>query len=191
MTSEVSEGRSGNTLSTHGPATISPSSDAFSHNHPDFQPNTTPQTQPQASKRQLSNNNTSTPVVSRKRERSSLQNKSSKGAFEIYCNETRPRFASENRKEISDGTFDLEAALVRGWGNLETSQKNEYRHKYEKVKNSMDNNRSSYPSVASRQQDNDSQPAEEGDDEDIEMPDSISTPIVIPEISGFTPVNRV
>ncbi|RKF62113.1 putative hmg box protein [Erysiphe neolycopersici] len=191
MNSEISEGRSGNNLSTHDPATISPSPDAISHTHPDSHPNATPQAQPQALKRQLSNNNTSTPVISRKRERSSLQNKASRGAFEIYCNETRPRFAGENKKEISDGSFDLEAALVRGWGNLETVQKNEYRQKYEKVKNSMDNNRSTHHNAAPRQQDNDSQLAEEGDDEDIEMPDGISTPTVIPEISGFTPVNRV
>ncbi|POS84735.1 hypothetical protein EPUL_002083 [Erysiphe pulchra] len=191
LNTEINEGRPGNTFTTHGPATISPSSDAFSHTHPDSHQNATPQAQPQASKRQLSNNDTSTPVISRKRERSSLQNKSSKGAFEIYCNETRPRFASENRKEISDGSFDLEAALVRGWGNLETSQKNEYRIKHEKVKNSIDNSRSTYQSVAPRQQDNDSQLAEDGDDEDIEMPDTISTPIIKHEISGFTPVNRI
>ncbi|KHJ36345.1 putative hmg box protein [Erysiphe necator] len=190
MNPEVSESRSANIVSTQGPATVSPSSDAFSHTHPESLQNATPQAHSQLSKRQLSNNDTSTPTISRKRERASSQNKSIKGAFEIYCNETRSFFASENRKEISDGSFNLEAALVRSWGNLETSQKNEYRLKYEKAKNSVDKTRTVHEKGTLKQE-GDSHLVEEGDDDDTEMPDNVNTPVVIPEISGFTPVNRV
>ncbi|KAI6716150.1 HMG box protein [Diplocarpon mali] len=179
----------GSTFIQQGPGTISPSSDAFSHNHPELFRNMTPQSQP-ASKRSHPSNGTyvaatpsSVPAVS--------QTRRPRNAFDLYCNETRPLIAGDSRSETHDTTSDVEAALARGWNALEPDKKDMFTQRYDQIKRAAEvDKEAGIGGGGARKIVHDAElrnPDEAG--EDTEMAD-ISTPAVTESAGGFTAVNR-
>ncbi|CAL3970847.1 unnamed protein product [Diplocarpon coronariae] len=179
----------GSTFIQQGPGTISPSSDAFSHNHPELFRNMTPQSQP-ASKRSHPSNGTyvtaapsSVPAVS--------QTRRPRNAFDLYCNETRPLIAGDSRSETHDTTSDVEAALARGWNALEPDKKDMFTQRYDQIKRAAEvDKEAGIGGGGARKIAHDAElrnPDEAG--EDTEMADT-STPAVTESAGGFTAVNR-
>ncbi|KAI1654444.1 hypothetical protein F4813DRAFT_370884 [Daldinia decipiens] len=52
-------------------------------------------------------------------------------AFEIYCNDTRPVLQAQNKEKIAAGEFRLEEELARGWKDLAEKEKEEFQVRYE------------------------------------------------------------
>ncbi|KAI1484994.1 hypothetical protein F5X96DRAFT_661840 [Biscogniauxia mediterranea] len=88
--------------------TLSPSSDAFSHSQIDSQKD-----------QSRGSNGAAKPP------------KRPSNAFEIYCNDTRPRLQAEHKDEIAAGEFRLEEELARGWKDLPEKEKEEFQSRYE------------------------------------------------------------
>ncbi|CAJ2505990.1 Uu.00g001200.m01.CDS01 [Anthostomella pinea] len=95
------------TFINHNPATLSPSSDAFSHSQMDSQ----------RDHGRAANGAAKPP-------------KRPSNAFEIYCNDNRPILAAENREKIAAGEFRLEEELARGWKDLPESEREEFAVRY-------------------------------------------------------------
>ncbi|KAI1003919.1 hypothetical protein K3495_g4291 [Podosphaera aphanis] len=177
-TGEVPAGKS----TRQGPAAVSPSSDSFSHINSESRPNLDTQTQSQPSKRQSQNSETrATPGTSNAVSTSDVTPKS---ARDVYRNEARPRLAIEHRNEIAEGSYDIEAALSKGWSSLDAKKKEGYIQKFQRIMRDVDAERDAASSGTSKQS------YVYGDEEDVEMADETSVPTVVPEFSGFTPVNR-
>ncbi|KAI0851643.1 hypothetical protein F5Y00DRAFT_228817 [Daldinia vernicosa] len=52
-------------------------------------------------------------------------------AFEIYCNDTRPVLQAQHKEKIAAGEFRLEEELARGWKDLPEKEKEEFQVRYE------------------------------------------------------------
>lgn len=80
--------------------------------------------------------------------------------------------------------------MLKNWGKLDSSKKNDYILKYERIKNAQNGNKDAGSTSITPQSYNYGRSAEEVEEEDTEMLDSIEPPASVPGISGFTPVNR-
>ncbi|KAG9237007.1 putative HMG box-containing protein C10F6.08c [Amylocarpus encephaloides] len=191
----LGEASAGSTFIQQGPVTLSPSSDAFSHTLPESTAvrNSTPQAV--ASKRLLATNGVAT-IASGP---ASTPPRKIKSAFDSYCNESRSLLQTNNRRALADGTFDIEEALARGWRDLGEEQKLEHQKRYDEVKKSVSNEKSSGPAPAAPKQtvfDSESRPAStaptaDEPDEDVEMADDgDEPPQAAAAEAGFTAVNR-
>ncbi|CAD6505383.1 BgTH12-00874, partial [Blumeria graminis f. sp. triticale] len=190
MNNDATEAQTRSICAGQGQTTMSPPSDAVSNTFPDPRRNSTPQTQSQPSKRQLLSNGTnrsSGPSIF-------LSNQSRQhdpnNAFEVYNNELRPNLENEHRKEILEGSYDLEAALLMGWNALGPKKKNEYKQKLDIIKQALDADEDTVRGGTPRLASPHLQRVEEVEENDVEMADDVSTPVPAPEISGFTAVNR-
>ncbi|TVY92066.1 hypothetical protein LAWI1_G003062 [Lachnellula willkommii] len=176
----LGEASAGSAFIQQGPNTLSPSSDAFSHTHPDPVRNSTPNSQiPKRLLPTVSNvNGTPTPA-------GSSHQKRPKTAWDLFCSEMRPIVHKNNQQAIVDGAFDVEGALARAWRELPEPEKQEYQIRIEAAKKQ---NAEATP-IAPRQAIFDAESragstVATADDEDVEMGDEIAVE------SGFTPVNR-
>jgi hypothetical protein len=191
LTTDIGDGRPGTAFIQQGPVTLSPSSDAFSHTHPDPSQslrNSTPQAQ--VSKRQLPSNGTHVTPISNSTSTPS-QPRRPKNAFDLYCNETRPVLASEHRKEIAEGTYNVEQVLATGWSGLDATSKADFSQRYEQLKRQAEVEKEASNSSGPRQAVFDAEPRHA--DEDVEMGDDVedaATPSAVGESGGFTAVNR-
>ncbi|PMD40534.1 hypothetical protein L207DRAFT_512005 [Hyaloscypha variabilis F] len=184
LTSDVGDGRPGTAFIQQGPVTLSPSSDAFSHTHPDVLRNSTPQAQANPSKRHLPANGTSASPATFSASTPS-QPRRIKSGFDLYCHETRPLLAGEHKKEIADGTYNIEGGLAAGWSSLDEPTKSNFLQRFEAMKKQIDADKATGP----RQTVFDAAPGHI--DEDIEMGDTdVGTPSAAGESGGFTAVNR-
>ncbi|KAL5322580.1 hypothetical protein ACEPPN_010553 [Leptodophora sp. 'Broadleaf-Isolate-01'] len=194
LATELSEGRPGSHFIQQGPATLSPSSEAFSHTqtthtHPDPLRNSTPQAQNIAPKRSLPTNGTYAAAGP-----SSVpsQPRLPKNVFEFYCNETRPILESEHQKEIAEDNFNIEGVLATGWSSLDSDKREQFTQRFEQLKRTTDSEKevnvlagATVPTVL----DGETRPAEDAD-QDTEMADDTGTPGGTAEVGGFTAVNR-
>lgn len=179
----MGDGRPGSAFIQQGPVTLSPSSDAFSHTHPDPLRNSTPRAQ--SAKRQLPSNGTHpTPIPSNLNATPSHPRRP-KNAFDLYCNETSPALAEQYKDEIVAGTYNVEAALAQGWSTLDPEKKAECSQRFEQTKRATELEKEGgggLPRTAVFDA-----PADDGD-EDVEMGDEAGTPAT--EAGGFTAVNQ-
>ncbi|TVY42009.1 hypothetical protein LSUB1_G002092, partial [Lachnellula subtilissima] len=175
----LGEASAGSAFIQQGPNTLSPSSDAFSHTHPEPVRNSTPQHLPKRLLSTVSNvNGTPTPA-------GSSQQKPPKNAWDLFCSEMNPIMQKNNQQAIVDGAFDVEGALARAWRELPEPEKQEYQIRIEAAKKQ---NVEATP-IAPRQAIFDAESragstVATADDEDVEMGDEIAVE------SGFTAVNR-
>jgi non-histone protein 10 len=189
--SNLGDGSTGSAFIQQGPVTLSPSSDAFSHTHPDPSQTirtSTPQAQTQTTKRQLPNGHkyAAPGHVPPK----SSPERAPKNAFDLYCKDMRSVLAERHTKEITDGSFDIEGALARGWSALDEEGRGEFLRKFEQAKKAAEvekeagagggGARQTLFDAGSRNADEDVEMAEEGD--------GVDTPSG--EGGGFTAVNR-
>jgi non-histone protein 10 len=187
--SSLGDGTAGSAFIQQGPVTLSPSSDAFSHTHPDPSQTirtSTPQAQTQTSKRQLPNGHKYTAPGPPK---SNLE-RAPKNAFDLYCKDMRSVLAEKHTKEIADDSFEIEGALARGWNALDEDGQGEFLRKFEQVKKAAEVEKEvgagggragqTLFDGGSRNADEDVEMAEEGDD--VDTPSG--------EGGGFTAVNR-
>ncbi len=192
LTTDLGDGRPGSTFIQQGPVTLSPSSDAFSHTHPDSTQfrNSTPQSTAAGhapNKRSLPANGTLATIGGSS---SSTPARRPKNAFDLYCNETRPVLQSEHRQDIADKSFDLEASLARGWSTLDKEAKKEFTQRYEQLKQLAESEKNVGGSIPKQGvPSGEHEHVVEEADEDVEMVDEAGTPSV-PEAGGFTAVNR-
>ncbi|KAH8672059.1 putative HMG box-containing protein C10F6.08c [Tricladium varicosporioides] len=188
----LGEASAGTAFIQQGPITLSPSSDAFSHTHPDPNVrNSTPQAQ---GKRLLpSTSNGPAPAASTS---VGAPPKKPKSAFDIYCNDMRSILAVQNRKAIADGTFDMDAALARTWQNLADEQRDEFVQRFEQEKKQPGEKEPSVQAAVPRQAvfDGESRGGSTvatADDEDVEMTSDGEGKTQPPAAAGgFTAVNR-
>ncbi|CZT48674.1 uncharacterized protein RSE6_09410 [Rhynchosporium secalis] len=179
--------RPGSHFTQQGPGTMSPSSEAFSHTHPDHFRNSTPQAQNIAPKRSVPTNGNAGPSANS----APSQLRRPKNAFELYCNETRPVLESEHQKEIAEGEFNMDGLLAAGWSSLDSDKKEHFSQAFEQTKRGTDLEKeaevgggaiatalSGQPRVATEA------------DEDTEMADDAGTTRETVEVGGFTAVNR-
>jgi non-histone protein 10 len=170
---------------------VSPSSDAFSHTHLDS--NTVRNSTPQAiaQKRMLPTNGAvgpslGTPVPTPRKP---------KNPFELYCSDHRSRLMELNSKGISQGTYDVDVELGRGWRDLNDEQKSDYQARFDKVKKGVSDKAPAAALPRPTALDAESRPASttataDDADEDVDMAeDGDETPSVVPAASGFTAVN--
>ncbi|PMD18316.1 hypothetical protein NA56DRAFT_577395 [Hyaloscypha hepaticicola] len=187
LNSDIGDGRPGTAFIQQGPVTLSPSSDAFSHTHPDVLRNSTPQAQVQTSKRELPSNGTHpTPSMSAS---TPSQPRRLKSVFELYCKETRPLLAVEHKKEILAGTYDIDNVLAQGWSSLDQPTRDDFLQRFDYLKKQVEAEKEA-GSVGPRQTVFDVAPSHA--DEDVEMAEDATdagTPSVAGE-GGFTAVNR-
>lgn len=191
----MGDGRPGAAFIQQGPVTLSPSSDAFSHTHPDgSQPlrNSTPQAQiqPHSSKRHLATNGTVAGPTSNLASTPS-QARRPKNAFDLYCNESRPILATEHQKEIAEGTYNIEQALAAGWSSLDAVRKADFMTRNEQLKRAAETEKDTGGSSSGPRQT--VFDAEKRVDEDVEMgedAEEAGTPSAAGELGGFTAVNR-
>ncbi|KAF4638061.1 hypothetical protein G7Y89_g17 [Cudoniella acicularis] len=191
----LGEAAAGSAFIQQGPVTLSPSSDAFSHTHPD--PNTARNSTPQAqtSKRLLPTNSngpasTLAPTNAPARK--------VKSAFELYARELGDVLTISHRKEIADKTFDMDAHVAMGWQNLPDEQKEEFIRRFEQMKKGASSQKDAGAAPAVPRQavfDGESRGGStaataEDPDEDVEMADDGDERPVVPVESGFTAVNR-
>ena len=104
---ELGDGRAGSTFIPQGPVTMSPSSDAFSHTHPD--PNPLPSA---PIRRQTSNSNglhNSSPAPKRPR-----------NAFDFYCSREKDKLLAERGGDGVEKAREARVVdrLANGAGNL-------------------------------------------------------------------------
>ncbi|KAL2064220.1 hypothetical protein VTL71DRAFT_4714 [Oculimacula yallundae] len=175
-----------------GPATLSPSSEAFSHtqtshNHPDQFRNSTPQAQNIAPKRSIPTNGTHSAAGPNANSAPS-QIRRPKNAFEFYCNETRPILESEHQKEIAEDNFNMDAVLATGWSSLDSEKREQFTQGFEQSKKATDVEKEADIATGATAV-TQSRPAEEAD-EDTEMADDAGTTGGAVEAGGFTAVNR-
>ncbi|CAG8955484.1 hypothetical protein HYFRA_00010351 [Hymenoscyphus fraxineus] len=179
----------GSSFIQQGPVTLSPSSDAFSHNIHDTARNSTPQAA--ASKRLLPTINNGLAVGA-----SATHGRKPKSAFDIYCNETRSVILASNAEAVAQGDFDIDQKLAVGWQKLEEERKAEFQKRFEQIKKGANSEKT--PVVAPKQAafDGDSLPAStaptvDDPDEDVEMgDDKTEPPAPVEGGGGFTAVNR-
>ena len=187
LNSDIGDGRPGTAFIQQGPVTLSPSSDAFSHTHHDVLRNSTPQAQVQTSKRQLPSNGThATPNMSAS---TPSQPRRLKNAFDLYCKENRPLLAVEHKKEILEGTYDIDNILAQGWSGLDKPTRDDFLQRFEYLKKQVEAEKEA-GFVGPRQTVFDAAPSHA--DEDVEMAEDATdagTPSVAGE-GGFTAVNR-
>lgn len=119
LTTDLGDGRPGSAFVNAGPTTYSPSSDAFSHTHPDPLRNSTPQAS-QAAKRPP--NGYVAPVTS-----APTQLRRPRTAFDLFCNETRPILGQE-------GVENTEQVLATRWATLDNEKKDEYTQRVDQMK---------------------------------------------------------
>jgi hypothetical protein len=118
-----------------------------------------------------------------------------KSPFELYCNDFKSILMARNSKGLSEGTYDVDIELGRGWRDLNEEQKSDYQIRFEKIKKGVSDK---VPApVLPRQAvfDGESRPAStiatvDDADEDVEMADDgDEPPAAAPAAGGFTAVN--
>ncbi|RDW59651.1 hypothetical protein BP6252_12738 [Coleophoma cylindrospora] len=166
----LGDGRAGSAFIQQGPVTLSPSSDAFSHTHPE----NASVTASSAAKKPPTNGYTSTGV--------SQPPRRPRSAFEVYSEEMRSVLAVQHRKAIAEGTFDLERSLAVSWRELNDEAREKYQKKYEDAKKAAEADKDAASGRASEQK---------REDEDVEMGDETEAEASADvSASGFTAVNR-
>lgn len=173
MTTDLGDGRPGSTFIQQGPVTLSPSSDAFSHTHPDALRNSTPQAQ--SLKRQLPSNGAHAPPGNSTSGAS--QSRRTKSPFDLYCNDTKPGMIA---KAQEDPSYNVELELARGWGSLDDAKKDDYTKRFEQMKRAGEFEKDGGPGASQP-------PTLDEADEDIEMGEDDAT---VGDAGGFTAVNR-
>ncbi|CZR61390.1 uncharacterized protein PAC_11286 [Phialocephala subalpina] len=174
LTTDLGDGRPGSTFIQQGPVTLSPSSDAFSHTHPDLPRNSTPQAQSQPAKRQLPSNGTHAPTAS-----SAPTQGRMKSPFDLYCRDTKESLMVRTQE---DSSFDVDSALARGWSSLDNDKKDEYTRKFELMKGEK---------VGVIQPGHAGQSGQFDElEEDVEMGEDVAIPNDGAADGGFTAVNR-
>jgi non-histone protein 10 len=190
----LGDGRAGSAFIQQGPVTLSPSSDAFSHNPADQSNpprNSTPQAQ--GSKRQLpgtSNGHTNPANLS-----PTPAPRRPKNAFDLYCIELSSILSVKNRKGLADGTYDLEQELAKGWQSLDAPQKEDFQARFEKMKKEWDAEKETGGARRTDVERSTPTPApapRQTEDEDVEMTEGAGSPSVASgaDTGGFTAVNR-
>ncbi|TAQ88355.1 hypothetical protein B7494_g3305 [Chlorociboria aeruginascens] len=177
----LGDSRASSAFVQQGPVTLSPSSDAFSHTHPE---SNLPYQAAQSSKRPLpsSTNGHSVPV--------STPPRKPRNAFDLYCNDTRSVMMVQNRQAMAEGTFDIERALAIGWRDLAPEAAEEFHRRFELEKRKWESveKEVGIGGGGARQSIFDGEGNGANGDEDIEMKDEV-------EVGGgggggFTAVNR-
>lgn len=173
----LGDGRAGSAFIQQGPVTLSPSSDAFSHTHPENAP---PAAATSSKGGKPPTNGHAGAAQPQKRARS---------AFEAYCEDQRSVLAIQNRKAIADGTFDLERHLAVSWREMNETDRMKYQKKYEDSKKGAEADRD----VAMGERQTVFDGGRDGIDEDVEMGDDTeaeATADIGSAVGGFTAVNR-
>jgi non-histone protein 10 len=182
LTTDVGDGRPGSAFIQQGPVTLSPSSDAFSHTHPDPLRNSTPQANSNShNKKHLPSNGTHGPSHPAPGTSKSSRPRS---AFDVYCDEHRPILLAERKDLKDDG--EIETILAKGWTTLNTEKRAEYSAKFDQIRKAVEADRE--PISGAREAGNDAEQSRGEVDEDVEMGDDVGTPI--PAAGGFTAVNN-
>jgi non-histone protein 10 len=155
--------------------TLSPSSDVFSHTHPE-----------NGTKRQLapSTSNGYSAIV-----QADAPPKRPKSAFDLYCNDMRSVITVSNRKAIADGTFDVERALATGWRDLEEPKREEFSRRFDELKREWEAEKAGGTDTIKGNDDDTETKTVEGD-EDVEMGEDGDADEANGEGAGFTAVNK-
>jgi non-histone protein 10 len=98
--------------------------------------------------------------------------------------------ASEHKKEIAEGTYDIDMGLATGWSALDEPTKRDFLQRFEFLKKQLEVEKE-VGSSGPRQTVFDAAPSHA--DEDVEMAEDATdagTPSVAGESGGFTAVNR-
>ncbi|TVY68957.1 hypothetical protein LSUE1_G007372 [Lachnellula suecica] len=180
----LGEAASGSAFIQQGPNTLSPSSDAFSHTHPDPIRNSTPQSQ--QIKRLLPTNSNGLATNSTPTPASNPQRKLKNG-LDLFYSEMRSVVQMNNRKAIADGTINIDESLVRAWQELPDFEKHQYQMRFEAMKGKDDVAIPAVPRQAVF--DGESRGGSTiatAEDEDVEMGDEIEAATE----GGFTAVNQ-
>lgn len=185
LTSDVGDGRPGSAFINQGPVTLSPSSDAFSHTHPDFPRNSTPQAQmnPHANKRHMPANGVHAGSPMGFQPNNAPRSKA-KSAFDLFAEETKYNMLAEN-KDLAE----IDTTISRNWQQADAETKAMFAARFEQIKRATEVERevgtggngagqTVFDGAASRHE----------ADEDVEMDDA-STPGP-PATGGFTAVNN-
>jgi hypothetical protein len=119
-----------------------------------------------------------------------------KSPLELYCSDHRSRLIEINSKGLSEGTYDVDEDLGRGWRALNDEQKSAYQIRFDNIKNGASD---IAPNAALPRQalfDGDSRPAStaptvDDAEEDVEMADDgDEPPAATAAASGFTSINN-
>jgi hypothetical protein len=118
-----------------------------------------------------------------------------KNPFELYCSDHKSRLMEINSVGLSQGTYDVDEVLGRGWRDLNDEQKSEYQIRFDNIKKGASD---TAPNASLPRQavfDGDSRPtstAPTADDaeEDVEMADDGDEPLAAAGAGGFTSVNN-
>ena len=96
----------------------------------------------------------------------------------------------KNRKEIADGTYDIDAALAKGWTDLDQSRYDSYQQRYETQKKDWEARKGAeLDGEGTKNTASARESAPIDGDEDVEMGDD-GEEDRSPEGGGFTAVNR-
>jgi non-histone protein 10 len=98
--------------------------------------------------------------------------------------------ASEHKKEIAEGTYQVENVLAAGWSGLDEPTKSSFVQRFDALKKQLEADKEA-GSSGPRQTVFDAAPGH--GDEDVEMGDDATdagTPNITGESGGFTAVNR-
>lgn len=94
-----------------------------------------------------------------------------------------------HRKEVAEGTFDVEGALARGWSGLDDEGKGEFHRKFEQMKRAADVEKEVGVGGGGALQ-----TVFDGErrhlDEDVEMAEEEEDAGTPGDVGGFTAVNR-
>lgn len=165
---ELGDGRAGSAFIPQGPVTMSPSSDAFSHTHPE------PNTLPSAPLRRL-------PGQVRSIDPNAFSDsKKPRSAFELYS-ATEKEAMSATSQGQSD---DIDKALASGWRELDDSIKEEWQQIYDQRKAEWNREKQ----MDERQSTSVTRPpVPTSPDKDVEMGEEGESPAID---AGFTAVNN-
>lgn len=182
-----------------GPATHSPSSDAFSHTQADSNPLHAPRALAADGRRQPQSNGHLPDVT----QQLAWVPKEPRNVFDLYCNATRDIILANNRAAIAAGSFDIEQALAVGFRSLTDDQKSKYEQDFAEHKKARESRGPAAVNAENQHREADivterSRSAERRDtwttenpqaDDDVEMGEEAEEPPA-EDAAGFTAVNR-
>lgn len=182
-----------------GPATLSPSSDAFSHTQAESNPLLVSRGLAIDGRRQPQKNGHLPEIT---QQTPAWVPKEPRNVFDLYCNETKDIILAKNKAAIAAGNFDIEQALAVGFRSLTDDQKSKYEEDLAEYKKARETRALEANNTESQLREAD--PNAEGSrsarnkthwqnenpdaDEDVEMGDDTEENLA-GEASGFTAVN--
>lgn len=156
---------------------MSPSSETFSHTHPDpLNPprNATPQAQPQNALSGSNGHAANIPPAS-----STPPPRRPKNAFDFYCNEMRPTLMAQKKDESASGAHEVERALAGGWQGLSQSEKLAFQDRFIQSKKRLKLEKEAGARAAALEGTPTPVPetTRQAEDEDVEMTEGGQSPI--------------